>query len=73
MRLVYTKTGLPVTLGDAVVVDGKPHRVVYFRQPHKASSSGHVTICRSSDRLGREQREYYVSVIGAEWIEREDR
>lgn len=37
----------------------------YFSHPHKPSSEGKVSL--------ENGMEYYVSVIGAEWIEREDR
>jgi hypothetical protein len=42
-----------------------------FREPHKPSSSGHVVV-KEMTELGF-SKEFYVSVIGAEWIEREDR
>lgn len=69
MRLVYTKTGKPVNVGDRVTVRNEICTVDYFREPHKPSSEGKVTVRLTEDM----RREYYVSVIGAEWIEREDR
>lgn len=70
MRLVYTKTGTEVKEGDVVeVAHGQKVEVTYFREPHKPSSSGKVSV-RYFENDGT--MEYYVSVIGAEWIERED-
>ena len=70
MRLVYTATQLPVNIGDEGILDAPIRRytVKYFRPPHKPSSSGNVTI-----EIDGQMVERYVSVIGAEWIEREDR
>ena len=65
MRLVYKATQIEVKVGDTVLVRGAPHQVTFFRKPHKPASEGHVTLDKDI--------EYYVSVIGAEWIEREDR
>jgi len=77
MRLVYQETGDEVRVGDRVVLrDGEVVEVTYFRPPHKPSSSGKVCVRTVSDDPADEWRsdsEYYVSVIGAEWIEREDR
>lgn len=71
MRLIYIKTGEEVVIGDQVTLrDGEVVRVAYFRPPHKASSSGKVSV---EGLLGGPQSEYYVSVIGAEWVDREDR
>ena len=70
MRLVYTKTGIEVKLGDVVQLDGVDHLVTYFTEPHKPSSSGKVCI-RWGEQTGL-GHEYYVNVIGAKWIERED-
>ena len=66
MRLVYKTTGDPVKVGDVIPSLGI---VMFFREPHKPSSEGKVTL-----RINRVScQEYYVSVIGAHWIEREDR
>jgi hypothetical protein len=69
MRLVYKETGKEVKVGD--VVDGfrGRYKVLSFNEPHKASSEGKVYV-EENDGF---KRECYVSVIGAEWIEREDR
>lgn len=71
MRLVYKDTGKEVQIGDKVkTVNGKEVTVTYFRPPHSPASSGKVTVKADDDKWSME---YYVSVIGAEWIEREDR
>lgn len=71
MRLVYKATGEDVKVGDVVTTSkGKKCEVKYFRPPHKPSSSGKVTVRFEDSDFNME---YYVSVIGAEWIEREDR
>jgi len=71
MKLVYTETGTEVKVGDEVEVDGEMLEVTYFREPHKISSSGKVSVRRANtDEMSRE---YFVGVIRAEWIEREDR
>lgn len=67
MKLVYTATQLPVQIGDCVTIGGDPYTVHYFARPHKPSSSGKITVRTLGLCL-----EYYVGVIGAEWIERED-
>lgn len=78
MRLVYTNEayvpdelkGKEVHVGDkARTFRGEPCVVTYFRLPHKSSSSGKVTVCFGNEDIGSE---YYVGVIGAKWIERED-
>lgn len=71
MNLIYTETGREVRVCDVVNLrDGEKGEVTFFRAPHKAGSIGKVSV-RSLDRPA--EREYFVSVIGAEWIEREDR
>ena len=75
MRLVYMKDGSEVKVGDIVQHEGQPWRVAFFRPPHKPASSGKVSIApvtRDPDSMFG-TCEYYVGVIGAEWIEREDR
>ena len=76
MRLVYkehnghNKPGTQVAIGDRVCIGltHARHKVTYFAKPHKPSSSGKVTVVNASGQ----ESEFYVSVIGAEWIERED-
>lgn len=72
MRLVYKATGKEVKVGDiATTFRGEKCEVKYFRPPHKPSSEGKVTVQFGEDKFNC--MEYYVGVIGAEWIEREDR
>jgi hypothetical protein len=77
MRLVYTATQKTVAVGDTVTVDGQEYTVDFFRQPTSAASEGKVTIMLPKKNpkytMLRCGRELYVSAIGAEWIEREDR
>lgn len=79
MRLVYTNEpyvpselqGKEVQVGDnARTFRGERCEVAYFRPPRTPASSGKVTLKFTKDDIGME---YYVSVIGAQWIEREDR
>lgn len=71
MRLVYKATGKEVKVGDiATTFRGKKCEVKYFREPHKPSSEGKITVQEEGCSFCSE---YYVGVIGAEWIEREDR
>lgn len=67
MRLVYTNNAQPVAVGDTLLIDGVEHRVDYFRPPAHAGSSGKVIVRKVGEHHG--SREYYVSVIGAKWIE----
>jgi hypothetical protein len=70
VKLIYTKTGQPVNAGDVVTTrDGSEYRLDFYREPHKPSSTGRVYI---TPLAGGCQREFFPSVIGAEWIERED-
>jgi hypothetical protein len=70
MKLIYSDSKEEVKIGDSISVQGVSFLIDYFAKPHKPSSIGKVTI-RSVQEGCR--NEYYVSVIGAEWIEREDR
>jgi hypothetical protein len=72
MRLVYEKNGKEVKVGDTVHLDSGAYTVWYFDKPHKPASSGKVFIRPISNENGF-SHEYYVGVIGAVWIEREDR
>lgn len=70
MRLVYDHSGQEVQVGDKVVIGENIHYTVeYFRKPYSPNSSGKITV---KDASGQ-SREYYVGVIGATWIDREDR
>ena len=75
MRLIFEATGKEVELGSLCKIGELDYEVDYFRPPHKSSSEGKVSV-RLIDRLSGYKggaSEYYVSVIGARWIEREDR
>jgi hypothetical protein len=69
MRLIYTANPTrEVKIGDTVEIDGTTFTVTSFRKPHKPASSGKVSV-----RWNGPSTEFYVGVIGAEWVEREDR
>ena len=72
MRLVYESTGAEVKVGDTIKVERRDQtvelRVDYFKEPHKPSSSGKVIVMEPTGGTS----EYFVGVIGAKWIERED-
>jgi len=71
MRLVYTATQEPVKAGDIHKINGETFYVGDFPPPHKPDSEGKVQLkTHPYDWFGMDR---YVSVIGAEWIEREDR
>ena len=73
MRLVYKDTGEEVKVGDVITrEDRRQYQVVYFREPHKSSSSGKVTVRAPDEGSHSGGMEYFVSIIGAHWIERED-
>ena len=72
MKLVYEKSGKEVAVGDTVYLDSGAYTVSYFDKPHKPASSGKVSVRRIGSEKGF-SHEYYVGVIGAVWIEREDR
>lgn len=70
MKLVYTKDGSEVKVGDTVVLkDGVKAIVIYFRKPFSPASSGKVTVRQKGSTY---DNEFYVGVIGAKWIDRED-
>lgn len=61
MKLICKATGEPAVIGQmyaGFILKG-------FRPPHKPSSSGK---CWTADN-----REFFVGVLGLEWIDREDR
>jgi len=69
MKLVYDDTQEPVAIGDTLHREDGNLVVTGFRKPHKAASSGFVWVKNSAGN----EHQYYVSVIGATWINREDR
>lgn len=72
MRLIFEATGEEVKVGSRCKVNGVDHVVTYFRPPHKPSSSGKICVKLAQQSSINTGREYYVSVIGVKWIERED-
>jgi hypothetical protein len=70
MRLVYEENQRPVLLGDTAIVHNEKGFVSRIVKPHKPASTGRVeiTFFRSQSK-----QEFFPSVIGADWIEREDR
>ena len=71
MKLVYTDTGAPVKLGDQVqTFRGERAIVLGIAEPHKPASTGRVFIQFEDSKASRE---FFPSVIGADWIERGDR
>lgn len=71
MKLVHKETGKPAKVDDFVFdKDGDTWILKYFVEPHKPSSEGKVTVLHEEDKF---IMEYYASVVGLEWIEREDR
>jgi hypothetical protein len=71
MRLVYDESGdVEVKTGDVVHVRNTPYYVMSIVKPHKPASTGRV-LCKSMTEEGW-VNEWFPSVIGAKWIERED-
>lgn len=72
MKLVYTEDKTrEVKLGDEVTLkDGEIVTIQTIERPHKPSSTGRVYV--KGRRKNDFARGYFPSVIGAEWIERED-
>lgn len=66
MKLVY-KSGLEVKIGDLVDVNGEKFMVKGVRKP---TSTGRVYL---RNEMYDAEQEYFPGVIGAEWVEREDR
>ena len=72
MRLVYEgSNNAPVEIGDPVIVKGTPYYVMSITKPHKPASTGRV-LCKAMTEEAW-VCEWFPSVIGATWIEREDR
>lgn len=74
MRLVYETTGEEVKLGDRVMLSDEPdiYIVKGIQKPHTPASTGRVYVVPVDDPEDVQQA-YFPSVIGATWIEREDR
>jgi hypothetical protein len=71
MKLVYTKTFLEVKVGDVTHIRGVPHYIMGICKPHSPASTGRVQV--QSMNENKYFREYFPSVVGADWINREDR
>lgn len=70
MRLIYSDTKQPARLGDQVqTFRGERAILLGIQEPHKPSSTGRVYIEFNGSGCARE---FFPSVIGAEWIERGD-
>lgn len=68
MKLVYENSAKEVQVGDIVQIRGTDYIVRDIVRPHKPSSTGRVGLVSLSEKLY-----YFPNVIGAHWIEREDR
>jgi len=64
---------MPVYVGDEVKIDDELLEIKFFSRPHKPSSSGKVTVAPVGVNDFEHDREFYVNIIGAEWIDREDK
>lgn len=70
MKLIYTNTGAPAKLGDVVeTFRGERAILLGIQEPHKPASTGRVYIQLEDSRASRE---FFPSVIGAEWTGRGD-
>lgn len=69
MRLIYSKDKTTVSQGDVVYIHRKKHVITNIQKPHKPESTGRVYVQAKGET---HSSSYYPSVIGAEWIERED-
>lgn len=68
MRLIYKQSGEEVKVGDPICLSrGEEGKVTYFREPHKAASSGKVTVRMNGSDY---DEEYFVGIINAHWVDR---
>lgn len=76
MKLIYSKNKQEVCIGDRVELqhDGWMY-VAVIQKPRSPASTGRVSVCKLKKDIDNFARHhsYYPSVIGAEWIDREDR
>jgi len=73
MKLVLIEkdgTQTDIQVGSQFYHEGDDMEVTYMPVPHKASSGGKVTCCVVNDTDS--SREFFASVWGMKWIERED-
>ncbi len=65
---LYRKSGEALEMGEQVTTSrGEPATLTHGRPPHKPSSQGFVTVRFEDGTV----REYYASVIDAEWRKEE--
>ena len=75
MELVYESSGESVQIGD-LAQTGKGEVVVIqgIEKPRHSASTGRIYVTPKGVKYdGLNSRSYFPSVIGAEWINREDR
>lgn len=74
MKLVYEESGEEVKIGDVVILgrNGDNYIVANIEKPRHSGSTGRVYVYLE-DGKPTETQGFYPGVIGAEWIEREDR
>jgi hypothetical protein len=70
MKLIYERNGNEVNLGDTVLIKGKPYYLQAIIEPHKPSSTGRVWCVTMDER--KVFNEWFPSVIGAVWVNRND-
>lgn len=72
MKLVYkAEPTREVAIGDTHIVRGQEYVITGIRKPEHGGSTGRVYLDETGDSDAGVA--WYPSVIGAEWIEREDR
>ena len=69
MKLVYKDTGIEVKIGDAATIREQEVIVTDIEEPRHAASTGRVYVKMEGFTMGRS---YFPSVIGAEWVDRDD-
>ena len=73
MRLIYEGTEKAVLVGDKVTLrDGVKAVITYLEKPRHGGSTGRVYVDVIRDDGTSSNRGFFPSVVGAEWIERED-
>lgn len=75
MKLIHEATGEPAKIGEMLTDrDGQQAKLLSIREPHSPASTGRVYVeWDAEDEDDRFRQEYFPSVFGLEWIEREDR
>lgn len=71
MRLIYSDTKTEVSSGDIVrAKNGQIFEVMSITKPHHPGSTGRVHVKEADNGWSQG---FFPSVIGAEWVDREDR